>query len=256
MTSPSSASESSLPLSRLAQAAFYGGMAILAVALAMGPLHRFEIIGFPTARLGLTAATLASPVVALLALAAIYVARPVRGKRGWPLALAGLAAAVLVAGFIWSILSTAQSLPMIHDITTDTADPPAFVAALAERGPGTNDPNYAGAEIARQQTAAYPDIKSHAVAIPPAAAYERAMATAQALKWRILAADPAQGRIEAVDTTLWFGFKDDVVIRIRATPDGSIVDVRSASRIGLSDLGANTMRIRRFLAIFDDMKNR
>jgi uncharacterized protein (DUF1499 family) len=248
-----------LPLSRLAQTAFYGGLVVVILALAMGPLHRFGVIDFGIARQGLTLATFLAPVVVIIGLAGLYHARSSKGRRGWPLALAGMGGAVLVAGFIAALLSTAKSLPMIHDITTDTDDPPAFEAVLALRGPGTNDPAYAGPSIAQQQKAAYPDIQPHHTDLTPAAAFEQALRAARALKWQVVAATPASdeaaGRIEAVDTTLWFGFKDDVVIRIRPTSEGSVVDVRSASRIGLSDLGANAMRIRRFLAVFDDVKD-
>lgn len=244
-----------LTLSRLAQAVFYGGLGVVVLALAMGPLHRFGVIDFGVARQGLTLATFLTPAVVVIGLVAIYRARPARGRRGWPLALAGLGGAALVAGFILSLLSTARSLPLIHDITTDTANPPAFGAVLSLRKPGSNDPVYAGESIAQQQKAAYPDIQPFETDLTPEQAFDRAHRAARALKWQIAATDPTRGRIEAVDTTLWFGFKDDVVIRISPTSEGSVVDVRSASRTGLSDLGANAMRIRRFLAVFEDVRN-
>jgi uncharacterized protein (DUF1499 family) len=83
---------------------------------------------------------------------------------------------------------------------------------------------------------------------PPAQAFDRALAAARAMSWEIVASDPAQGRIEATATTFWFGFKDDIVVRIAAEGAGSRLDVRSLSRIGKSDVGANARRIRDYLA--------
>jgi uncharacterized protein (DUF1499 family) len=83
---------------------------------------------------------------------------------------------------------------------------------------------------------------------PPAQAFDRALAAARAMGWEIVASDPAQGRIEATATTFWFGFKDDIVVRIAAESAGSRLDVRSLSRIGKSDVGANARRIRDYLA--------
>ena len=84
--------------------------------------------------------------------------------------------------------------------------------------------------------------------VPPAQAFDRAASAAKEMKWDIVATDPAQGRIEATATTFWFGFKDDIVVRITAEGSGSRVDVRSLSRIGKSDVGANAKRVREYLA--------
>jgi len=239
--------------SRLAHGGFIAALILTVLAVLAGPLHRFGIIDFPLARHLLTAAAIGGPVVAVVCLVAAIRTRPGRGGRGRALALIGLILSVLVAGFIWSLVRTAMSLPMIHDITTDRQNPPPFAAVLALRAPGTNDPTYGGEEIARQQQAAYPDIAPLTLTTTPEAAFDRALKTAEVLGWQVVATDRAQGRIEAVDTTLWFGFKDDVVIRITKTADGAVIDLRSASRIGLSDLGANAMRIRRFIAVLQDM---
>jgi len=83
--------------------------------------------------------------------------------------------------------------------------------------------------------------------MPAAQAFTAAVQTAEALGWEVVAADPVAGRLEATDTTFWFGFKDDIVVRIRSQPDGSRVDVRSVSRVGRSDVGTNARRIREFL---------
>jgi uncharacterized protein (DUF1499 family) len=80
-----------------------------------------------------------------------------------------------------------------------------------------------------------------------------ALQAARDMGWEIVDADPVEGRIEATDRTLWFGFADDVVIRLATTDSGTRLDVRSKSRIGGSDVGANARRIRRYLARLDRM---
>lgn len=166
-------------------------------------------------------------------------------------ALTGLVVALLlglgVAFVPWSGMRKAGSVPPIHDISTDTTRPPEFVAVLPLRADAPNPVAYGGPEVAAAQMAGYPDLKTHHVNAAPTQAFERALQAARGLGWNIIAADPAAGRIEATDTTFWFGFKDDVVIRIEADASGSKVDVRSLSRVGGSDVGANAARIRAFL---------
>ncbi|HUP96682.1 MAG TPA: DUF1499 domain-containing protein [Usitatibacter sp.] len=146
------------------------------------------------------------------------------------------------------ILGRAESAPPIHDITTDTADPPAFVGLLEERRRSPNGFTYGGEAIAEQQRKAYGDIKPLVMKVPPREATQRAIDAARSLGWEVVSSDAASGRVEATDTTMWFGFKDDVIVRVRAEGEGSRVDVRSVSRVGGSDLGANAARIRSFLA--------
>jgi uncharacterized protein (DUF1499 family) len=144
-------------------------------------------------------------------------------------------------------LRTARSVPPIHDISTDTADPPKFVAVMPRRGEKSNKAEYAGDEIASQQRKAYPDVQPLTLPVPPAQAFDRALAAARAMGWEIVDAAADQGRVEATATTFWFGFKDDVVVRVRPDASGSRIDVRSLSRVGRSDLGANAQRIRTYL---------
>ncbi|MEM1103068.1 MAG: DUF1499 domain-containing protein [Pseudomonadota bacterium] len=142
---------------------------------------------------------------------------------------------------------TAQSVPPIHDITTDWRDPPAFDAAASERAPDENSLVYAGAELAEIQQRAYPDIAPVLLRSPPDEAFALAQRTAEEMGWDILSVNRAAGRIEAVATTWWWGFKDDVVVRISDGPDGGArIDIRSASRVGTSDIGANAKRIRAY----------
>jgi len=171
-------------------------------------------------------------------------------RRGLALAATGMVAGILAYAVPASGLNQARSVPKIHDITTDTANPPAFVASLDARkkAGARNSVVYAGDSIAAQQRRAYPDIKPVTVEDSPARLFERALTVARNAGWEILEADKQAGRIEATDTTLWFGFKDDIVIRIQAgAAGGSRLDIRSISRVGRSDAGANAARIRSYL---------
>src|SRR6058998_1595895 len=125
----------------------------------------------------------------------------------------------------------------INDITTDTEKPPQFKKPLP----------YGGPQVAEQQRKAYPDIQPAVLAAGPEAAFARALAAAQAMGWDIVDAQPKEGRIEATATTFWFGFKDDVVVRITPLPAGSRIDVRSKSRVGRGDTGTNAQRVRAYL---------
>ena len=102
--------------------------------------------------------------------------------------------------------------------------------------------------IASQQREAYPDLQPVTVEMPPAQAFERALATVQDMGWELVATEADAGRIEATDTTFWFGFKDDVVIRVKPAGGGSRIDIRSLSRVGGGDVGTNAKRIRDYVA--------
>lgn len=228
-------------------------MSFVAAALAAlllllaGPGVRFGLWSFRTgfdllrwgAYLGMAAA-----VVALVQLA---VPRW-RGGRPWLLVVA-VSLGALAFGVPWYWRRLASRVPPIHDISTDIADPPVFVAVLPLRADAPNPSAYGGPEIAAQQERAYPDIRSLVLpATAPGAAFARVRDAAKESGWVIVAADSADGRVEATATTGWFGFKDDVVVRIRPEGQGSRVDVRSVSRVGGSDVGTNARRIRAYLA--------
>jgi uncharacterized protein (DUF1499 family) len=162
-------------------------------------------------------------------------------------AFIGLALGLVVAGIPWQMKLTAQRVPPIHDISTDTDRPPVFVSVLPLRQDAPNPAEYGGPDIAAQQRAAYADLKPLLLTVPPDQAFGKALAAARDMGWDIIAVDPAEGRIEATDTTFWFGFKDDVVIRVAAVDHGSRIDVRSVSRVGKSDVGTNAKRIRSYM---------
>ncbi len=171
-------------------------------------------------------------------------------RRHWPgvfVSFIGFLAGVLIFAVPFSWRLTAQQVPPIHDITTDIVNPPQFVAILPLRKDAPNPADYGGPEIALKQRAAYPDLKTIVLSAPPAQAFERALDVARRMGWRIVAAEPKEGRIEATDTTFWFGFTDDIVVRITPAGYRSLADVRSVSRVGRSDVGKNAKRIRNYL---------
>jgi uncharacterized protein (DUF1499 family) len=187
---------------------------------------------------------LASAAVALLLV--FLMAHPKHRAYPW-VPISAVCLGLLAAAPPMIFKARASRVPPIHDITTDTQDPPAFATLAAVREQGPNKSAYGGPEIAAQQLKAYPEIKPKSLPVPPAEAVQKAIDAARSLGWQIAASDAAAGRIEATDTTGWFGFKDDVVIRVRPQAQGSVIDVRSASRVGRSDVGKNAERVREFL---------
>ncbi len=224
-------------------------MAIVAalVLAAAGPGYRVQLWGLGTGFDMLRWAVYIGLAGAAVSLAGAAVSLVKRNTKTLPLALGGIILGVAIANIPYSWREAAREVPAIHDITTDTADPPAFVAILPLRVGAPNPPGYAGRAVALQQERAYPDIRPVLLAVAPVTAFERALAAARAQGWEIVAVAPDEGRIEASDTTLWFGFVDDVVIRVTPTDRGSRVDIRSKSRVGVSDVGVNAKRIRKFL---------
>jgi uncharacterized protein (DUF1499 family) len=221
-------------------------VALLAAALLLfaGPGTRLGLWEFGTGFLLMRWAFFAGAAAATLALVLLLIPKTRRGR------VAVLVPAMLIGAVTawvpWNGLQTVRALPFIHDISTDTENPPEFVAVLPLRANAANPPDYGGEEIAAQQREAYPDIQPVILALPPEEVFEAALATARAQGWEIVAAVPAEGRIEATATTFWFGFKDDVVLRISADHGGTRLDIRSKSRVGRSDVGANAARIRAF----------
>ena len=149
----------------------------------------------------------------------------------------------------WSWRRHARSVPPIHDITTDFVNPPEITAsrALRDTTQGMNSWVYEGDTIAAQQRRAYPDIAPVMLALPPDDAYRAALRAVRDMGWQILLEDHVGRRIEAVDVTRWYGFKDDVAIRVTPASGISRVDVRSVSRVGGSDVGMNAARIRKYV---------
>lgn len=164
-------------------------------------------------------------------------------------AVAGLAIGLAVVAIPLQWKLAYDRLPRIHDISSDTQDPPLFVAAARLRAPGDHAVIYAGTGLAIKQQAAYPDIRPLHTRHAPQRAYQAARAVLADMGMRVVGESAPEGRLEAVDRTLLFGFKDDFVVRVRAGTHGARIDARSMSRLGASDLGKNARRLRTFFTL-------
>jgi uncharacterized protein (DUF1499 family) len=240
---------------RLARLAFLLACAAAPIVAVAGPLHRFlgvdRGIVLEIFRFGFYVAVAAI----VLGLATLAPTRPGQRRRGF---LAALLAVVIGIGAAWAPLSWlmhAYRAPSLNDITTDTENPPKLVVTRGMRQGATNAPDYPGESAATLQHTVYPDLTPIRLAVPADEAFKRVDHVAMAMGWDVVARSPADGRIEAVATSPWFGFQDDISIRIR--PDGataSRVDIRSKSRTGDSDLGVNAERIRTFAKLLLEQK--
>jgi uncharacterized protein (DUF1499 family) len=232
----------------------------LVVACAAGELlgglgHRWDWwgigAGIQTIR---WSATVDVALIVVAAIIAVWAWRR-RAPQALTLALAALLLGIVVGGPPVAMWRQAVNLPPIHDISTDTENPPRFVAVMALRQGARNGTDYSPA-TAQQQRSGYPDIAPLRLDAPPAKVFAAAERSARAMGWDIVDVAPQDGRIEATDTTLLFGFKDDVVIRIAPQGSGTRVDMRSLSRVGGSDIGANAKRIRKFMQRLADEASR
>jgi uncharacterized protein (DUF1499 family) len=183
----------------------------------------------------------------IVAVIAILRTRPASGRRGMSLAIIALVIGIALVYVPWSWRQTARSVPRIHDVTTDTDNPPEFVAVVPLRADARNPVEYGGPEVAAQQRQGYPDIRPLVLDLPFDRAFQRALDAAYDMGWEIVDTDPEAGRIEATARTFWFGFRDDVVIRLTPVDDRTVLDVRSLSRVGGSDVGTNAKRVRKYL---------
>ena len=211
-------------------------------------------------------------LIGVLALAiVILVATLVKvPRRGWRPALIAILIPALGLGYLAWVRDKSADIPPIHDVSTRPLDPPAFSPAmLAQRAarPDTNPvvslavpvstlEKYQGPRFAEMGSKtlgeigaeAYPAVRPLATPATPDVAFAAALAEARSQGWEIVTEDATARTLDATATTFWFGFKDDVAVRVRAEGAGSVIDVRSTSRVGLSDLGANAARIESYLA--------
>ena len=147
----------------------------------------------------------------------------------------------------------ARSVPPIHDISTDLANPPGFPALADVRRLSGANPLERTKAVTAAQLAGYPGLVGLTLDVPAAQAFDRALKAVKTEGWSVAVAEPDQGHIEATATTALFGFRDDVSIRVeRIGPKRSRIDMRSVSRQGVSDLGTNAARIRRFLHLLQN----
>lgn len=218
------------------------------VVLALGILgHRLGILDFRPALLGLAGGAAIGVLGAVVSAIALVVSLA-SSRSGVRTAIAGLVIGLLVAAPVGQAMIAGSKVPRIHDITTDLANPPAFDAVVALRGETSNPLDRAEpTDLAELQAQAYPDLKTLEIEAQPGKVYEAALETARDMGWEIVASNPEQGLIEATATTRVMNFKDDIAIRVAEAGEGAAVDVRSVSRVGISDMGANANRIRTYL---------
>ncbi len=233
-----------------------GGIAALALLLIGALGTRAGIWAYTSGFLVAAAAIAVAALVAAWGIGALVVALH-RSLRAELSALAlGLVASALVLGAFAQQFARLQSAPPIYQVTTDTNDPPMFDAVAtirpADSNPHMYDPEQPVGDgtLASAQKAAWPELTSLRSPLDPDAALDRAVETAEDMGMAVVNVDRANGLVEATATTFWFGFTDDVVVRVRGDADGSVIDARSVSRVGISDVGANARRLLRFLEAF------
>lgn len=232
--------EQKLSLWTLRLALFGLGLIVLSTIM-----FRFGLMSYQLPLLGVALATLVCLMGVLVGDIALFVSFR-NGKLNRQAAL-GIFIAISVT--IVPVLGffNARSHPIIHDISTDLKNPPQFSAILSVRPADANSLE-TSQETMDMQKQSYPDMSPMVVSMPASDAFERAVAVSEAMGWDVIEANPAKGTIEAVVATALFGFKDDVVIRVVSGGDKtSRVDMRSVSRVGRGDLGANAKRINSFM---------
>ncbi len=234
--------------SRLAVVAFVVALIGVLLAGASGPGYRLGWWPLATAFSFLKYAFFVGLIGTVLGIVAAVRTWTAVHLRGLWLALLAVVAGVVVAGTLYQWLLQAKRVPAIHDITTDPSHPAPFVAVVPLRKGAANPIEYGGPSVYAQQQKAYPDIQPLHLNVPRDQAVQAVEKAARAMGWAIDADVPNEGRLEATATTFWFGFKDDVAVRVNPDGAGSRVDVRSVSRIGKSDVGTNAKRVRAFLA--------
>ena len=227
------------------------GLAVAALSIIIVRSGLLEIIP----ALATFGAALVLAAVAILFSFAGFIVIWRQGLSGLGSAILGLILGLMLLAYPGYLAYRASRLPAISDITTDPSNPPRFDVLARLRPRGSSD--YPGAAVARQQTAAYPDVAPLQLNVPIKVAYDATLTLVNKRKWHVVdARPPAAGRrdavIEAVARTPIMGFRDDVVIRVTATREGARVDMRSASRYAWHDFGTNASRIRSLLEDLDD----
>jgi len=225
-----------------------GGSIVGAALLPIGALgSRFGLWEFILGFAFLLVGSIIAAIGVVVGIAALIAANK-RGLTGdKPAIYSGMAISVLILAVMGLQISAGVGVPPIHNISTDVNDPPQFDVVVALRGEQANSLEYPADENASLQQQAYPWVKTLETERDPADSFAHAVGVLQNMGLELVNEAPLQGLIEATATTFWFGFKDDVVVRIRPNGAGSVIDVRSVSRVGLSDLGANARRIGEFL---------
>ena len=187
--------------------------------------------------------------ISILCLIFLITQRRLAGKKKAILSL--LIGLAILWPMISSVVGESISYPPIHDISTDTINPPQFLTLKEDRDGARNTLVYGGPKIAAQQIEAFPDILPIISTLSPDDAYSKALSVGKTMGWKIIGENPAVRRYEGTAKTPFFKFVDDTVVVVSETPTGSRIDIRSVSRIGRGDIGVNAKRIREFINIFN-----
>jgi uncharacterized protein (DUF1499 family) len=237
--------------------AFFVGILALALLVIAGPAYRLRLLPLTPALLGAAIGFLFFIVTFVVGFIGLVAGgRQALARSRGAVAVIALSAVITVVAGIG--IFRARGAPPIHDVTTDLNDPPSFKDAVPLRlaSGALNPAEYQRIQsimgnkidVPAAQQAAYPDIQPLLLTLSPARAVQLAQEAAKDMGWDILAVVPSEGRVEATDTTRYFGFKDDVVVRVKPESAGSRIDVRSESRVGGGDTGTNARRVRAYLA--------
>ena len=235
------------PVRALAHLSIFLAVTALVVAIVSGLGHRYMWWDLGTSFMMLRWSAYGAFATIVVSALALVLIRHHSATREFRFVVVALVIGTGFSGYILNWRSTGGSVPPIHDITTDLENPPPFVDVIAARKDAPNSHEYGGAELAQRQRDGYPDLGPLMLDVGADEAFARALGAARSLGWEVVASAPGEGRLEATDTTFWYGYKDDIVVRIVALERGSRVDVRSVSREGRSDVGTNAKRIRAFL---------
>jgi uncharacterized protein (DUF1499 family) len=230
---------------------------ILLIILVTGPLgYKFSMVPLQPSLVSLLIAVAGGALVFLIGLVYLVIAMRSDLERNRNLVIVSMILGLVPVGIIGPQMAAAGDVPPIHDITTDTANPPAFIAIVPLRENAPNGYEYGVSEawpaekLGATTMAAYPDLKPIESDLSVADAVDRTEDALQTMGLEIVAVDKEAGLVEATATTFWFGFKDDMVVRIVGNGEGSRIDLRSMSRVGQSDVGANAARITDFVDRF------
>ena len=230
---------------------------ILLIILVTGPLgYKFSMVPLQPSLVSLLIAVAGGALVFLIGLVYLVIAMRSDLGRNRNLVIVSMILGLVPVGIIGPQMAAAGDVPPIHDITTDTANPPGFVAIVPLRENAPNGYEYGVTEawpaekLGATTMEAYPDLKPIESDLSVADAVDRTEDALRAMGLEIVAVDKEAGLVEATATTFWFGFKDDMVVRIVGNGEGSRIDLRSMSRVGQSDVGANAARITDFVDRF------
>lgn len=238
--------------SPLASMAFWPALFLGLVAVSAGFGARY---GFWNFRFGfriLRVCFFGGVITGALGLVGSWISFPLRSdRRGFTLSLTAVLISGVLVGLPLQWKMRADEAPALHDVTTDPANPPQFRVINRYRDDQHNDLDYGGEQERKLQSEHYPELQTKVVEGSLDSCMRKALDLGRRYDWQVHRVNWEEGWIEATDTTFWFGFKDDVIVRLRETDGECRVDLRSVSRVGRGDAGTNARRIQKFLDDFD-----